>query len=164
MWWKNPHKHDYAALVLRLGLAAIFLLDGYLKVQYQGGAGWHPIFNSTDQLVIAWGEIIGGIALVFGVLTRLSAAGLGFLMLAAAYLVFGSQEFIRAQMYMVGGRSVSQITGFEYLLNCALAFMCLALVIQGGGKFAIDYCLVGFLKKKVLPSVVPAGKSVPAGF
>jgi putative oxidoreductase len=164
MWWKNPHKHDFAALVLRLGLAAVFLLDGFLKVQYQNGAGWHPIFNPTDQLLVAWGEIIGGIALVLGFLTRLSAFGLGFLMLAAVYVISGSQELYYTQAYVVGGHSVARVSGFEYLLNCALALMCLALVIQGGGKFAVDSCLVGLLKKKFLPSLVPAGRSVPAGF
>jgi hypothetical protein len=37
-------------------------------------------------------------------------------------------------------------------------------VIQGGDKFAVDSCLVGFLKKKVAPVFAPAEKAVPAGF
>jgi uncharacterized membrane protein YphA (DoxX/SURF4 family) len=163
MWWQNPHKHDFAALVLRLGLAGIFLLDGFLKVQYQGGAAWHPIINDTDQQIVAWGEILGGIALVLGIVTRLSAAGLGFLMLVAIYLVSGSQELYYTQAYVIARHSVARISGFEYLLNCALALMCLALVIQGGGKFALDYCIVQFLKKKLPALPVSQDKSILAG-
>jgi putative oxidoreductase len=145
--FKNPHKNDFAALVLRLGLAAIFLLDGYFKVAQHGGATWHPALPHEDQLLVAWGEVFGGIALVLGFWTRLSAAGLGIIMVAAVALVSGGQELVHIRPYLLNGAGVAQITGFEYLLNFALAMMCLALVIQGGGQFALDYCLVRGVKR-----------------
>ena len=160
--FKNPHKYDFAALVLRLGLAVIFLLDGWVKVAQRGGGGWDLAMPRTDQLIIAWGEVFGGIALVLGFLTRLSAAWLGFLMVAAIALVSGKQELVQVQALVLAGSGVARIIGFEYLLNFALAMMCLALIIQGGGQFALDACLVRWMKK-VVPFASPTKESALSG-
>jgi uncharacterized membrane protein YphA (DoxX/SURF4 family) len=77
------------------------------------------------QLLVAWGELIGGLALLLGLLTRAAAAGLLIIQLGAIWTVTGVQGF-----------SVARGGGYEY--NLCLLAMCLALILYGGGKMAID--------------------------
>jgi uncharacterized membrane protein YphA (DoxX/SURF4 family) len=81
---------------------------------------WH-----WTQYAVAWGELLGGIALLVGVLTRLAALGLIVIQVGAIWTVTGLQGF-----------SVTRGGGYEY--NIALIAMCLALVIMGGGTWAVD--------------------------
>ena len=53
-------------LLLRAGLAAIFIYHGLDMVQKDGGAGWNPSLSRPEQLAVAWGELLGGIALALG--------------------------------------------------------------------------------------------------
>jgi uncharacterized membrane protein YphA (DoxX/SURF4 family) len=81
---------------------------------------WH-----WTQYAVAWGELLGGIALLVGVLTRLAALGLIVIQVGAIWTVTGLHGF-----------SVTRGGGYEY--NIALIAMCLALVIMGGGTWAVD--------------------------
>jgi len=76
------------------------------------------------QLAVAWGELVGGVALLLGCLTRLAALGLIIIQVGAVVMVTWSKGFFAA------------VGGYEY--NLALLAMCLALVLQGGGRFAVD--------------------------
>ena len=77
------------------------------------------------QLAVAWGELLGGFALLLGLLTRWAAAGLLIIQVGAILTVTAARGF----SFAAGG-------GFEY--NLALAAMCLTLILVGGGTLAVD--------------------------
>ncbi len=81
---------------------------------------WH-----WTQYAVAWGELLGGIALLVGILTRLAALGLIVIQVGAVWTVTGLHGF-----------SVTRGGGYEY--NIALIAMCVALVVMGGGTWALD--------------------------
>ena len=80
---------------------------------------------TAAQFAVAWGELLGGIALLFGFLTRLAALGLVVIQMGAIDTVTGARGFSFAE----GG-------GYEY--NIALLAMCVALLFLGGGTLAVD--------------------------
>ncbi len=80
------------------------------------------------QLAVAWGELLGGLALLLGILTRLAAVGLIAIQAGAIWTVTAAVGFSPEH----GG-------GYEY--NVALIAMCLALVLTGGGSLAVDALL-----------------------
>lgn len=80
---------------------------------------------AAAQLAVAWGELLGGVALLFGVLTRLAAVGLLIIQVGAILTVTAARGF----SFTAGG-------GFEY--NIALIAMCLALIVSGGGPLSVD--------------------------
>lgn len=82
------------------------------------------------QIAVAWGEVLGGIALLLGLLTRWAAAGLIVIQLGAIYTVTGARGF-------------SSLEGVGFDFNLALVAMCLALVLSGGGAWAVDRLLRG---------------------
>jgi len=77
------------------------------------------------QLAVAWGEVLGGFALLFGLLTRVAAVGLLIIQAGAILTVTAARGF----SFVRGG-------GYEY--NLALIAMCLTVLLVGGGPFAID--------------------------
>ena len=81
---------------------------------------WH-----AAQYAVAWGELLGGVALLLGLLTRLAALGLIVIQVGAIATVTAGRGF----SFAGGG-------GYEY--NLALLAMCLALVVMGGGTWAAD--------------------------
>jgi len=87
-----------------------------------------PTFSFAVQYAVTWGEIIGGVALLLGILTRLAAAGMIVIQLGAIYFVTGPLGLTRG----VG-------VGYEY--NLCLIAMCLCLVIMGAGGWSIDHFL-----------------------
>ena len=122
-------KNALVPALLRVGLAVIFIYHGWEKVGGQGtemGAHWHPSPSMPEyqQLMVAWGELVGGIALAVGFLTRLAALGLAIIMGGAIYTIHAQNGFS-----LKGG-------GFEY--NFALLVLCAALIVGGPGNLAID--------------------------
>ncbi len=86
----SQDKDNVVALILRIGLAVIFLYHGLEKI-ITGSVGttWIHQMNekgpymvpesltfSGIQLLVAWGEFLGGLALAIGMLTRLASVGL----------------------------------------------------------------------------------------
>ncbi len=123
-------KNVIVPLLLRLTLAAIFIFHGLSLVggpEKQWGAAWMTSADAPAapvQLAVAWGQLIGGIAMVFGFLTRLAALGLIAIMVGAIARVHWEHGF------------ANQDKGFEY--NFAIIMMCLCLVLGGPGPFAVD--------------------------
>jgi putative oxidoreductase len=158
---------DIACLVLRAGLAAIFIyhgLDKILGAGHQGGANWlseqlndpgiegdrgQSSFLVAVQLAVAWGEILGGAALALGLFTRLAAAGMILFQAAAVYLIYYSPVF-----------SPTKQGSAEY--NFALLAMCVALVLLGGGWFSLDYYLFHRAAKQA-PEAKTTAEPVAAG-
>jgi uncharacterized membrane protein YphA (DoxX/SURF4 family) len=80
---------------------------------------------AAAQLAVAWGELLGGFALLFGIVTRLVAVGLIVIQVGAILTVTAARGFSFAS----GG-------GYEY--NIALIAMCVTLFLLGGGAWAVD--------------------------
>lgn len=66
-------KEKLAPLTLRLALGLACLYHGFLKIQASGGSAWAPSLPAGWQFLIAWGEFVAGLALVFGCHCRLGA-------------------------------------------------------------------------------------------
>lgn len=118
----------FAGVFLRIGLGIIFVFHGYGKV-FGEGAGLGSSWNSHGmpaliQVLVAWGELICGLAILVGFLTPVAALGIIVIMIGAIVLVHGKNGFS-----MMNG-------GFEY--NFALIMMSLALIGTGSGPFSMD--------------------------
>lgn len=120
----------YAGLFLRVALGVVFIYHGYGKVfgETAGmGTAWMGGNNALPmviQVLVSWGEFLGGLALLVGLFTRYAAVGIILIMAGAIVTVHGQNGF-----GMKGG-------GYEY--NFVLIMMCLALLASGPGKFAVD--------------------------
>jgi putative oxidoreductase len=133
----NVAKNTLGPLILRLTLAAIFIYHGQLLVSKdkEWGAKWmDPKMNQPPavQMAVAWGELVGGVAMALGLLTRLAALGLIVIMAGAIY-----------QVHLKNGFDIRN-GGYEY--NVAIIAMCLALVLTGPGRLALDH--VFFRRRK----------------
>jgi putative oxidoreductase len=128
-------KNAFNPLLLRLALAAIFIFHGMALVggpDKDWGANWNPRPDAPPavvQLAVAWGQLIGGIAMVLGFLTRLAAVGFIIIMLGAIATVHWPNGFDIRSNPDKGG-------GWEY--NFAIIMMSLCLVLGGPGPFAVD--------------------------
>ena len=121
-------KNTLVPLVLRLALAAIFVFHGAALVKPDTGWGANWMKETPQpaavQLAVAWGQLIGGIAMALGFLTRLAALGLIAIMGGAIYLVHWPNGFDIRQ------------GGYEF--NMLIIAACLALVLMGPGTVAVD--------------------------
>jgi putative oxidoreductase len=124
-------KNTLVPLILRLGLAVIFIFHGLGKLNQENewGANWERHLGDqappkSVQLAVTWAELIGGIALALGFLTRLAALGIIAIQAGAIYTVTGKNGF-----------SILH-EGYEY--NVALIVMAVAVVLLGGGTLAVD--------------------------
>ena len=120
-------KNVIVPLVLRLGLAAIFIFHGLEKVKADNdwGSNWMPNgIPAYQQVLVAWGELLAGVAMFLGLLTRVAALGLTIIMAGAIATVHGEKGFSLAN------------GGFEY--NFAIIVMCVAVMLLGGGVLAAD--------------------------
>lgn len=122
-------RNTLVPLLLRLALAGIFIFHGLDLVVGEGhqwGANWkhRGTVPAPLQLAIAWGQLLGGLALGLGCLTRLAAAGIILMMVGAIATVHWPHGFDNQQ------------GGFEY--NFALISMSLCLVLGGPGPLAVD--------------------------
>jgi uncharacterized membrane protein YphA (DoxX/SURF4 family) len=107
---------DYAPLTLRLGLAVIFILQGSLLVPQMGKS---PSMMHIVTMIV---QLLGGLFLLIGFLTRWAAFGCGALMIWEIVENHGFYVFYRA----------------EHQLPFALLMMCIASYGLGGGKYSLD--------------------------
>lgn len=116
---KNP---DFGMLLIRLGVGSVFLYHGWIKVQNL--AGTTGFFDSLGlpailvYLVIAV-ELLGGAAMVLGMMTRWAGWLLALDMVGAIFLVKLAQGWI----------------GFEFELLLLLSS--LSVVFTGPGKYTV---------------------------
>lgn len=121
---------DYGPLVLRLATGTIFALHGLQKLQggLAGTTGFvsslgFPMPEVFAVLLIA-AELIGGIFLIVGLLTRVSAKVLALVSLIALVLVHLPNGFFLAT------------GGYEFILLLLAASV--SLMFTGGGKWSLD--------------------------
>lgn len=128
---------EYATLLIRIALGTVFIYHGCQKVfGLWGGPGlsgfaghlraaeW-PI-PTVFAIMAGIGELMGGMLVAAGIITRYAAANLLVIMLVAG-LAFHRQAF------------GMQFGGFEY--NFVLGLMAASLIVSGGGKASVDKML-----------------------
>jgi putative oxidoreductase len=156
-------KPDLASLILRLMLAILFIAQGVLKItQYDGGTSWYTapgtVLPPLLQAVVAWGELVCGVALAVGLLTRWAALGLIVMQLGAIYLVSWSEGLTHVAPAFLRDVVVHE-PGYAY--NYAIIGMCASLVVLGGGIVSLDHFLCGRRRAAaVAPYRVPEVREV----
>jgi putative oxidoreductase len=141
-----------ALAIVRALTGIIFIAHGAQKLFVFGFAGVSGGFAQMGVPMpgvvgpfIALLEFFGGIALVFGLLTRLASLGLLFDMLGAILLVHLKNGFFMPQ-------------GYEFAL--LLFGTSAALVVAGAGRFSLDTMLAG--RDTAAAGTVLPGEHVPA--
>jgi putative oxidoreductase len=122
-------------VVLRVATGIVLMAHGWQKVFTMGIGGVTqgftqmgiPLPGVTAPLV-SFVELLGGLALIFGLLTRLAAFGLAINMLGAMILVHLSAGFFLPN-------------GYEFVLT--LMANCIAIMLMGPGEYSIDAGISG---------------------
>ena len=157
----KPFGNSYAALFLRLGLGVIFFAHGAQKV-----LGWFGGYGLAGSLgyfenylgisaplfyLTAFTEFLGGIAIIFGLFSRVFAVGYFIEMLVVLFKIHLPMGF-----FMNWGAIAGHGEGYEF--HIALIAMSLAAALVGPGTYSLDYVIasrrVG--EKQVIGKVAPA--------
>ncbi|HYK74999.1 MAG TPA: DoxX family protein [Pseudoneobacillus sp.] len=123
-------KSEIGALILRVTLGALFLVHGVVK--FQGGieniVGWFSSIGLPGFMAyaVALIEIIGGIALIVGLGTRIISALLSLLMIGAILKV-------KLSIGLLGN---GQMAGYE--LDLGFLAMAIYLVFNGSKLLSVD--------------------------
>lgn len=135
-----PDADRLASLVLRLVVGPVMAYHGYLKLQ-RGAGGFADNVAEIEMLgmnlpriagyLVVAIELVGGLCLLAGFLTRVWGTLLATQMLLIPFLVKSDTGLIAAQG--AGG------TGFE--IDLLIAACALALVLMGPGALALDNLL-----------------------
>ncbi|HLO27451.1 MAG TPA: DoxX family protein [Geobacteraceae bacterium] len=130
--------------LLRVPLGLIFMAHGSQKLfGLFGGAGVSATLKTFEEkmgipplftILAMIAEFGGGLGVLAGCLTRLSALGIASVMAVAIYRVHLANGFF-LNLSCLPGRG----QGMEY--DIALLGMALALVLTGGGKWSVDRML-----------------------
>lgn len=141
---------SWAGLLLRVGLGSVIFAHGAQKLLgWFGGFGFEGTMGAfTQKMGLPWlvaflviiGESIGSLALVTGLFTRFTAASYIIIMLGAIATVHWPHGFY---MNWFGQQ---QGEGFEFHL--LVIAMSAALVIIGGGKWALDSVIARRLEER----------------
>jgi putative oxidoreductase len=130
-------KYDFSLLILRVVLGVTFLVHGIAKFQMGLGnvAGWFESIGIMGFLgyVVAFIELLGGIALIVGIGTRVVSALIAFVMLGAIFTAKLSIGFVGAEA-----------AGYE--LDVALLAMAVVLVLNGSKLYSLDNKFFGSAK------------------
>ncbi|HEU4469072.1 MAG TPA: DoxX family protein [Nitrososphaeraceae archaeon] len=125
---------SYGLLPIRIMVGMVFIAHGIPKFyDTSGGYGFFQSINLPPELFIpiALLEVIGGLAILFGILTRIASALFIIEMIGAIVTAKLSKGFVG---------------GYEFEL--LLISICLTLLILGPGKISIENYL---LKREIFP-------------
>lgn len=111
---------DAGLLVLRIGVGAIFIFTGWMKVSdlagtvgFFGTIGFAPFW----AYLVSFVELVGGIAVLLGVYTRVAAGLIAVVMFVATYKLLATPQMLIAPV--------------------SLLFSTVALNLAGGGKYSL---------------------------
>lgn len=128
------NKHEFGSLLLRVVLGVIFIAHGAAKFQDGIGntAGWFDSIGLPGFLayIVAIIELVGGIAMLLGLGTRMVGGLFVIVLIGAIVTVQFSTGFI-------GG----------YAYDLALLAMAAYFLLNGGKDYSIDYFISGARKK-----------------
>ena len=134
-------------LLLRVALGVVMIPHGAQKLLgWFGGDGYRNTMNFFTKgmgipAILAFAviavEFFGSLALIFGLLTRLAALGIGVDMVVAAILVH------RPNGFFMNWEGEQEGEGFEF--HILAAGIALGLVIAGGGALSLDGLLSDLL-------------------
>ncbi|WP_100401403.1 DoxX family protein [Bacillus sp. FJAT-42315] len=128
-------KHELGALILRVILGLTFFVHGLAK--FQGGieniAGWFDSIGlpSFMAYIVAAVELVGGVALILGLGTRIIAGLFVIVMLVA----------ISKVKIAAGFMGNGEMAGYE--LDLALLAMSVYLVIAGSSLYSLGQLVLG---------------------
>ena len=130
-----PFSVDISLLILRVIVGVIFAAHGAQKLfGAWGGPGLSNIVAAPPNgmgpigYLVTVGEFFGGLGMIFGFLTRFSAASNIVIMLGAIAMVHGKNGFFQSA------------GGFEY--NLALIGLLVPLMLCGPGRISIAHALM----------------------
>lgn len=119
---------DISLLILRIGLGSIFLAHGFPKLK--NPTKMKGMIGTIPSVLVMIAEFFGGLGILFGFLTKISAAGILIVMLGAIY--FHKYKW-KQPFYSTDGKS------WEY--PYILALVALVLVLMGAGAYSVDFYL-----------------------
>ncbi|BAH41011.1 MULTISPECIES: DoxX family protein [Brevibacillus] len=129
------NRFEWSTLILRVIAGLTFAIHGVAKFQMglENVAGFFGTMGLPAFIayLVAFLEVVGGIALILGLGTRVFAGALSVVMLGAIFKAKLAAGFM-------GGEG-----GAGYELDLALLAMLVALGISGSTKFALDAILFG---------------------
>jgi uncharacterized membrane protein YphA (DoxX/SURF4 family) len=146
-------KASLAALILRLGLAAIFIVHGYFKLYVRD-----PLIADVSiesQKALGAGEFACGLLLLFGLLSRVAAAVLIVFQVAAIVMISGKYAMV---LVVTKSGADYRHVGPEY--NFVLIAMCLAVIALGSGVVSLDNLLARRLRGSSAPAPAPSTSGV----
>lgn len=130
-----PKYSEIGLALVRIVVGIVFFVHGWQKLfmfGFEGTAGFLGSIGVPAPLVMAvvvtLVELLGGLALIVGLFTRLAAIPIAVTMLVALFTV-----------HLANGFFVSN-GGYEFVLTLFVANVSLALA--GGGAFAVDNMLL----------------------
>lgn len=126
----KPDTSDYGIALLRVTMGGLVLTHGLVKLLVFTPAGTAAYFASLGlPAVLAYltiaAEVLGGLALIGGLFTRLVSLGLAVIMVGTIVTVHGAKGFLFS---VPGG-------GWEYPAFWAVALV--AQAMMGAGAFAL---------------------------
>ena len=130
-------KVNVVTLILRFGLAAIFIVHGYVKLSVTSELA-PSVMSMTTQRAVGWLEFLSGVFLFVGLCTRIAASILIVLQIAAIVLVSWKYALEVVRITPTGGDYA--LVGPEY--NLVLVAMCLCLLVLGAGAVSLDRLIV----------------------
>nr|WP_295870495.1 DoxX family protein [uncultured Chitinophaga sp.] len=145
MQWALSNDDSWAGLILRLTLGLVLFphvaqkLFGWFdgpglrgELQYMTTKAGLPVWVAVTAITV---ECVGAFLLLTGTGTRFAAAGLFGLFIGMILVVHAPNGFFMNWF----GKVPSGAEGFEYHL--LVLGICIVLMIQGGGKYALDKLL-----------------------
>lgn len=135
---KEPVRIDFALMVLRVGIGFLAAYQHGLPklLSFSERASTFPdpigVSPTVTLTIVIFSELVCGIALIFGFLTRLAAAPLAFSMFIAAFLVHSTDPVAQRELALLYFVPVTTI------------------LFAGPGKFSIDFALEKSVAKEKL--------------
>ncbi len=150
--WRDRSAVDLALLAIRIVVGVIFVAHGGQKMWgWFGGPGLQGMVGFLGVplgYLVSIGEFFGGLGLLFGFLSRFSAASLIVIMIGAIVNVHGRNGFFLG----AGPDTKMAEAGFEYCF--ALIGLLAPILIAGPGSVSITHLFLPKSRGTISPLIV----------